>query len=60
MKYRAIAMDTYSSEAGEERERPAPGAKPVIVTAANEEDALELAIDIFGTHPRDFIKITPL
>ncbi len=57
MKFRAIAMDIYSTEAGEEGTRPAQGAKPVVVVAANEEDALELAVDIFGTQPRDFIKV---
>jgi hypothetical protein len=57
MKYRCLAMDAYSSEAGEERERPAHGAKPFWVDAVDENEALDLASDHYEGRSYDFIKV---
>ncbi len=57
MKFRAIAMDAYSSEAGEERSRIARGAKPFWVDAADEDEALDLACQHYEGVPHDFVKV---
>jgi len=58
MKFRAIAMDDNSTDAFE-RVRPARGAKPIVVEADNEDEAIELAMENFPM-PHDFIWVEQL
>lgn len=54
-KFRVLAMDDISTDAFS-RERVAPGAKPKIIKALDEEDAYEKAAALFPMS-HDFIKV---
>ncbi len=55
-RFRCIAMDDISTDAGE-RHRATPGARPVIVVAVDEDDAVDKSVAKFAHLSHDFIKV---
>ena len=56
-EFEVLACDSYSTEAGEERWRPAVGAKPRMVRACDADEAIEKAGPFFRM-PHDFIHVS--